>query len=191
METGDAVVITRSRSKPAGVSKAREPGLGALVGAAEHRHHLQIDEVVRLPSSRRIGLQDLLDDEQPPIRTHGCATRTQNAQRVLVRPVMEHADQQIDVGSGRHSVEEVAALHADAATCAPFGRNRRHHVVAIEDDAARIGKPGQNATERLAIAAPDVGDQSGLREWSKSEEWYPARIPRCRTDGATGLDPLS
>jgi hypothetical protein len=77
---------------------------------------------------------------------------------------MEHADQQIDVGSGRQLLEKVAALRDNATALEPFGRNRGHDILAIEHHATDVGEPGQDLTARLAIAAPDVGDQDGLGE---------------------------
>ena len=43
-------------------------------------------------------------------------------------------------------------------------RDGCHHILAVENQAARAGEPSQYLPQRLAIAAPDVGDQPRPRE---------------------------
>ncbi len=161
MVTDEAVATALVGTNPRSSQQPAELRLGPLAGGAEHGHHLHVGQVFRRPPPRRVGLDQAFDHQQPRLRPHGRPARPKDPSHVLVRPVVQHADQQVEVGAGRHAVEEAAAVRRDPAAGQRLGRDGRDHVGPVEDEAPRGRVERQDAAQGLAVAAADIGDQAG------------------------------
>jgi hypothetical protein len=109
--------------------EATELPLRPFPRAAEHRHHLHVMQIADRPTARRVGVEYKLADQQERLRSHRRAAGAQDAQAVLVAPVVQHADQQIDVRTGRDAVEEAARRYRDPPLHQPLGRDGADHVL--------------------------------------------------------------
>ena len=113
-----------------------------------------------------LGQNDVCDQDAA-VLAHRVAHVREDVAGALVVPVVDNVLEQIDVGTGRHGLVEVARRELDAVgdtICIELRGRVLEHIGRVEEDAARLRVRLQDRGERMAIPAGDIGDHAGLRE---------------------------
>jgi hypothetical protein len=88
-----------------------------------------------------------------------CGTAVaQDSNAIVVGPVVQHADEEVDVRAFRDEIMEAPALDIDSSARSRFWRYRRYDVIAVKNQSARRREPGEYATQRLSVATANIDD---------------------------------
>src|SRR5467141_2757258 len=124
----------------AGRSEQRAKLVERALAAAVHHHHVDVGEC---RFRRGVTVEQPLDQQHGSWSIHGPVHSAQDADRILVVPVVEHARQQVAVATPGHRLEEVAGHRL----------RRTSAGEAIEDDSFRIRIGLQQSGHERTVAA--------------------------------------
>ena len=127
--------------------------------------------------------QDDVSDQDAAVLAHRGAHVGENGAGVLVVPVVDDMLEQIDVGPCRHRLVEVPGHELDAIRNAiglELGGRILEDVGCVEEHATRLRVRLQDRGERVAVAAGDVRNHTGLREVVGREDGGDRRVREAR-----------
>jgi len=110
---------------------------------------------------------DVLDDQYPAAGNHGAPAILQEANALVVRPIVQNELENVEIGTNGHGFEEVAAdqLAAIGHTGSVEQRLRcRDHFRHVEEDSAQRGIGMQDAGGQCAASAADIGQLANTDE---------------------------